>query len=199
MRPGSHGRRVVRLTATSFTPLSSWVWSPWARPFLNLDMSRHKLRWVEEVAASQGPHRAALDAGSASCRQRLQALEEQRCAERVPADPSDVLLPVAVTMATGQEGMAVVRKLATSHSLAGVAVCALVRSPASANACVLAALPPQVEKCVCESTVAAPLCRVLAGMHAVYPCTTLNSAHARSELGNVVGWRGLRRCSAGLA
>lgn len=149
-------------------------------------MSRHKLRWVEEVAASQGLHQAAFDADIASYRQRLQALEEQRCAERVPGDPSDVLLPVgvhsivAVTRATGQEGTAVVRDLATSHRLAGVVVCPLVRNPASAKACALAALPPQVGQYVCDSTIAAPLCCAIAGMHAVHPCTTLNSAHALS-------------------
>merc|ERR1719189_1447822 len=66
--------------------------------------------------------------------------------------------------------------MASGHE--GLTVRALVRNPSSAKAQRLASLSPRVQLVQCDSTDVAALHGALDGAHAVYLCTTLNSASA---------------------
>jgi len=136
-------------------------------------------------ADSRARHRVAFEATVAAYRRGQRSLVEALLAARAPGAQRDPLLPaagagrvIAVTMATGQEGSAVVRELALGAAHAGAVVRALVRDPGSEKARALAALSPCVELVACDSTDVASLRRALQGANAAYLCTTLNRASA---------------------
>lgn len=144
-----------------------------------------KAYWASVVDASQYAHRIAFQSALDLYRHQQRALVDRLIAARAPGAPRDPALPpegarsvVAVTMATGQEGSAIVRELVTNPRHVDTVVRALVRDPNSAKSLALRALSPRVELVTCDSTDVASLRQALDGVRAVYLCTTLNAASA---------------------
>ena len=116
-----------------------------------------KLSWYEDVAASQREHKEAFDAAWQTYREEHNEIVDKLLAARA-SGARDPLLPpidqpftVCVTMATGQEGAAVVKALSAAgtsvlpgtprSALPNMIVKALVRNPSSKKAMELATLP----------------------------------------------------------
>jgi len=104
---------------------------------------------------------------------RLEHAQRERAARPPVAEAKTIV----VTMATGQEGRAIVRELATTASLGVGKVRALVRDPTSAKARELL-INDKVELVKCDSLDVDALADALRGADAAYLCTTLNKASA---------------------
>lgn len=164
-------------------------------PLLAALVAVRKAAWAEEVAESAATHRAAFESMWDDYLERQRTTVEALIAARA-AGTRDPLLPprdepftVCVTMATGQEGAAVVRALsAAEEAFPRLRVRALVRNLDSPKARALAALP-RVELAQADSTEEASIAAALDGADAAYLCTTLNHAAAGEWR---MGWDGGR-------
>ena len=153
-----------------------------ALPVLVPFIASRKAQWEAECAASAAEHKPAFEANwQAYLKQQRslvsKLLEARASGARDAALPADASLgrTIAVTMATGQEGQAVVKALSAAPEHAGTTIRALVRDPSSAKAQELAALP-RVEVVRADSVDADSLRAAMEGIEAVYLCTTLNNA-----------------------
>ena len=153
-------------------------------PLLPMIVAYRKASWAEEVAESAAEHQAAFDANWLAYREQ-QSVTVDRLLAAQAAGTRDPLLPppdepftVCVTMATGQEGAAVVGALsAASGAFPNLVIRALVRNSESAKAKELAALP-RVQMVQADSLDEESLAEGLTGADAAYLCTTLNQAGA---------------------
>ena len=178
------------LTAALKSPLLLALAAPFAAvlaPFVPAVVAARKASWAAEVQASAAEHQAAFDASWQSYRHRQSELVDELLAAAGIRDPllppSEAPFTVCVTMATGQEGTAVVKALshlgsgAVPTTLPNLIVRALVRNPESAKAKELAKLP-RVEVVQADSVDESSLAAALDGADAAYLCTTLNNANA---------------------
>ena len=178
------------LTAALKSPLLLALAAPFAAvlaPCVPAVVAARKVSWAAEVQASAAEHRAAFDASWQSYRHRQSELVDELLAAAGIRDPllppSEAPFTVCVTMATGQEGTAVVKALshlgsgAVPTTLPNLIVRALVRNPESAKAKELAKLP-RVEVVQADSVDESSLAAALDGADAAYLCTTLNNANA---------------------
>jgi len=153
-------------------------------PLLPVIVAARKASWAEEVAESAAEHQADFDANWLAYRAQ-QSITVERLLAAQAAGTRDPLLPppdepftVSVTMATGQEGAAVVGALsAASDTFPNLVIRALVRNPESAKAKELSALP-RVRIVQADSVDEESLAEGLVGADAAYLCTTLNQAGA---------------------
>ena len=162
-------------------------------PLLAVFVAARKSTYAREVAASAAEHFAAFDAAWCAYREEQRRIVNALLDSRATGT-RDPLLPdrtetftVCVTMATGQEGAAVVKALsAATDTFPNIVVRALVRNPDSAKARALAALP-NVVVVTADSLEADSLASAMEGADAAYLCTTLNHAGAGTWS---MGWDG---------
>lgn len=144
-------------------------------PFVVLS---RKALWKEAVADSMEEHGAAFAEARDAYRANQERVVERLVAAELGRTNPTALGSVAVTMATSQEGKAVVEALLRSEKVAVAEVRAFVRDPESPKARALAALDARVTLAVADSCDASSLAKSLRGCDAAYLCTTLNRASA---------------------
>jgi len=144
-----------------------------------MSVAHRKDVWNRATRQSRADHVAAFDAAVDAYRaDQRDVVEALAAAEARRTRPARVGR-VAVTMATSQEGAAVVAALVADGGAARPSeVVALVRDPASPKARALAALDDRVTVVAYDATDAASIRAGLEGCAAAYLCTTLNKASA---------------------